>query len=64
MRLNYLSMQDIKIILYYLGNIMIGVGAVLMVPIIVDVAFREFCYPIGLIPPLISMGLGYFCLCI
>ena len=58
MRLNYLSRQDIKIILHYLGNIMIGIGIVLLFPIIVDVASREFCYPIGLIPPLISIGLG------
>ena len=59
MRLNYLSRQDMKIILHYLGNIMIGIGAVLLVPIIVDVLSMEFRYPIGLIPPLISMGLGY-----
>ena len=58
MRLNYLSRQDIKIILHYLGNIMIGIGAILAVPIIVDLVSREFCYPIGLIPPLISVGLG------
>ena len=58
MRLNYLSRQDIKIILHYLGNIMVGIGVVLLFPIIVDVASREFCYPIGLIPPLISIGLG------
>ena len=59
MRLNYLSRQDIKIILHYLGNIMIGIGAVLLVTIIVDVLSMEFRYPIGLIPPLTSMGLGY-----
>ena len=59
MRLNYLSRQDMKIILHYLGNIMIGIGAVLLVPIIVDVLSMEFCYPIGLIPPFISIGLGY-----
>lgn len=58
MRLNYLSRQDIKIILHYLGNIMIGIGAILALPIIVDLISREFCYPIGLIPPLISVGLG------
>lgn len=59
MRLNYLSRQDIKIILHYLGNIMIGIGVVLMVPIIVDLLSKEFCYPIGLVPPLISIVVGH-----
>ncbi|MBQ2961956.1 TrkH family potassium uptake protein [Methanobrevibacter sp.] len=60
MRIKYLSRQDIKIILHYLGYIMVGIGAILMVPIIIDVLSGEYVYHIGLIPPLISIGLGYF----
>ncbi len=39
---------------------MVGIGAILMVPIIIDVLSGEYVYHIGLIPPLISIGLGYF----
>ena len=36
MRINYLSRQDIKIILHYLGYLMGGIGAILILPIFVD----------------------------
>ena len=58
MRIKYLSKQDIKIILHYLGYIMEGTGAILCVPILVDLLSFEFSYIPGLIPPLLSMGLG------
>lgn len=59
MRINYLSRTDIKIILHYLGYIMQGIGIILAVPIIIDVAYGEFLYPIGLVPCLFSAALGY-----
>ena len=59
MRINYLSRQDIKIILHYLGYIMVGIGAILMVPIFIDLYYLEDSYLIGLIPPAISIGLGF-----
>ena len=59
MRIKYLSKQDIKIILHYLGYIMEGLGVVLLVPIIVDLLSREFVYPIGLVPPIFSIVLGF-----
>ena len=52
MRINYLSRQDIKIILHYLGYIMVGIGAILMVPIFVDLYYLEHSY-------LLSIGLGF-----
>ena len=70
MRINYLSRQDIKIILHYLGYIMVGIGAILMVPIfvdlyylehsyLVDLYYLEHSYLIGLVPPALSIGLGF-----
>lgn len=59
MRINYLSRQDIKIILHYLGYIMVGIGAILMLPIFVDLYYLEHSYLIGLIPPALSIGLGF-----
>ena len=59
MRINYLSRQDIRIILHYLGYIMVGIGAILMVPIFVDLYYLEHSYLIGLIPPALSIGLGF-----
>ena len=59
MRLNYLSKQDIKIILHYLGYIMESVGIILALPLIIDLIYGEYVYPIGLIPCLISIGLGH-----
>ena len=59
MRIKYLSKQDIKIILHYLGYIMEGIGVVLLVPIIVDLLSGEFVYPIGLVPPIFSIVLGF-----
>ena len=59
MRIKYLSKQDIKIILHYLGYIMGGIGVLLLVPIIVDLLSMEFVYPIGLIPPIFSIVLGF-----
>ena len=59
MRINYLSRQDIKIILHYLGYIMVGIGAILMVPILIDLCYLENSYLIGLIPPALSIGLGF-----
>lgn len=59
MRINYLSRQDIKIILHYLGYIMVGIGAILMVPIFVDLYYLEHSYLIGLVPPALSIGLGF-----
>ena len=56
MRINYLSRQDIKIILHYLGYIMVGIGAILMVPIFVDLYYLEHSY---LVPPALSIGLGF-----
>ena len=58
MRINYLSKQDIKIILHYLGYLIGGIGFVLLFPIFVDLIFGEFVYPIGLIPPIFSIILG------
>ena len=51
MRINYLSRQDIRIILHYLGYIMVGIGAILMVPIFVDLYYLEHSY--------LSIGLGF-----
>ena len=59
MRINYLSRQDIKIILHYLGYIMEGVGIILAIPLIIDLLYREFVYPSGLIPCFISVALGF-----
>ena len=59
MRINYLSRQDIKIILHYLGYIMVGIGAILMLPIFIDLYYLEHSYIIGLIPPALSIGLGF-----
>ena len=50
MRINYLSRQDIRIILHYLGYIMVGIGAILMVPIFVDLYYLEHSYLIGFLP--------------
>ena len=47
MRINYLSRQDIKIILHYLGYIMIGIGVILLVPILIDLCYLENRYFIG-----------------
>ena len=58
MRIKYLSKQDIKIILHYLGHVMVGIGIVLLIPLLVDLIYREFVYPIGLIPPIFSIALG------
>lgn len=58
MRLNYLSRQDIKIILHYFGNVIMGIGIILAIPLLIDLIYGEYVYPIGLIPPLISIGLG------
>ena len=59
MRINYLSKQDIKIILHYLGYIMGGIGIVLLAPIFIDLIYGEYVYPIGLIPPIFSIVLGF-----
>ncbi|MBP5699506.1 MAG: TrkH family potassium uptake protein, partial [Methanobrevibacter sp.] len=58
MRISYLSRQDIKIILHYLGLIMVGIGVILMLPIFIDLFCLKQTYLIGLIPPAISIGLG------
>lgn len=59
MMINYLSKQDIKIILHYIGYIMEGIGIILSIPIIVDLIYSEYNYPIGLIPCIVSFGLGF-----
>lgn len=59
MKINYLSRQDIKIILHYLGYIMGGIGAILAIPILIDLFYKEYVYPIGLVPCFVSMGLGF-----
>ena len=59
MRISYLSKQDIKIILHYLGYIMGGIGVVLLFPIFIDLIYGEYVYPIGLIPPLFSIAIGF-----
>lgn len=58
MRISYLSRQDIKIILHYLGLIMVGIGVILMLPIFIDLFCLKQTYLIGLIPPAISIVLG------
>ncbi|MBE6511994.1 MAG: TrkH family potassium uptake protein [Methanobrevibacter olleyae] len=58
MRKNYLSKQDIRIILHFLGYIMVGTGIILMLPIFIDLYYLEDSYLIGLIPPALSIGLG------
>lgn len=58
MRKSYLSKQDIKITLHYLGYIIIGIGLILAIPEIIDLFYGEFNYQIGLIPCLISIILG------
>ena len=59
MRISYLSKQDIKIILHYLGYIMGGIGVILLFPIFIDLIYGEYVYPIGLIPPLFSIAIGF-----
>ena len=59
MRFNYLSRQDMKIILHYLGILMEGIGFILLIPVLVDFYYYEFIYPNGIISPLISIGLGF-----
>ena len=38
---------------------MVGIGAILMVPIFVDLYYLEHSYLIGLVPPALSIGLGF-----
>lgn len=59
MRANYLSKQDIKITLHYLGYIMAGIGLILILPITVDLIYGELIYLKGLIPPIASILLGH-----
>ena len=59
MRINYLTKQDIKVTLHYLGYIISGIGVILSIPMIVDLIYGEYNYQIALIPCVFSILLGH-----
>jgi trk system potassium uptake protein TrkH len=57
--MRYINKKDIKIIAYFLGKIMQGIGAIILIPIIIAIIYQEHHHLIGfIIPAIISIGLG------
>lgn len=60
--MRYINKNDVLIIARNSGILMIGIGVICLVPIIVDLLYMEFNALGFLIPALISIGLGLFCM--
>lgn len=56
--MRYITKKDILTISHYLGYIFQGIGAVLLVPIIIAIIYQENTYVSFLIPSLISLVIG------
>ena len=58
--MKYITKTDILIIAKNSGNIMIGIGAMCLIPLIFDFIYFEFDIISFLLPAAFSMGLGFF----
>ena len=58
--MRYITKTDLKIILNTSGNLMIGIGAMCIVPLIFDLVYFEFDFNCFVIPAAISTILGIF----
>lgn len=59
--MRYVNKNDLLIIVRNMGLLMIGIGAMCLVPIIVDLIYLEFNAISFLIPSLVSIFLGFVC---
>lgn len=59
--MRYISKSDIVIIATNSGNLMIGIGAICLIPLIFDLVYFEFDILSFLIPSAISILIGLFC---
>ena len=60
--MRYITKTDLVIVTRNSGYLMIGIGIMCLIPLIMDVAYFEFDILSFLIPGLISILLGFFCL--
>ena len=60
--MRYINKKDLLIIARNSGMLMIGVGVFCLVPIIVDLMYLEFNAMYFIVPALISIGIGLFCI--
>ena len=58
--MRYINKTDLLIVAENSGNIMIGIGAMCLIPLIFDFIYFEFDIISFLIPAALSMGLGFF----
>ena len=59
--IRYINKRDLLIIFRNTGLLMIGIGGLCLVPIVVDLIYLEFNAISYIVPSLISIGLGLFC---
>ncbi len=59
--MRYINKRDLLIIFRNTGLLMIGIGGLCLVPIVVDLIYLEFNAISYIVPSLISIGLGLFC---
>lgn len=58
--MKFIKRTDLFLILKYLGSVMIGIGVVVMIPIIIALIYKEHYYILNyLLPGLLSISLGY-----
>ena len=60
--MRYINKRDLLIIFRNTGLLMIGIGGLCLVPIVVDLIYLEFNAISYIVPSLISIGLGLFCI--
>ena len=60
--MRYITKTDLVIVTRNSGYLMIGIGIMCLIPLIMDVAYFEFDILSFVIPGLISILLGFFCL--
>ena len=58
--MRYINKTDLLIVAQNSGNIMIGIGAMCLIPLIFDFIYFEFDIISFLLPAAFSMGLGFF----
>ena len=58
--MRYITKTDLLIIAQHSGNIMIGIGAMCLIPLIFDFVYLEFDIISFLLPAVFSIGLGIF----
>lgn len=60
--MRYITRTDLRIVARNSGILMIGIGLMCLIPLIFDLIYFEFDIFSFVIPSLVSISLGYFCL--